>query len=40
MELLDEFKRPVFRICLVADSLDVSGSKPAVKKRLPGSRRP
>lgn len=35
MELLDERKQPVFRICLVADSLDDSGSKSAVKKRQP-----
>ena len=30
MELLDERKQPVFRICLVADSLSNGGSKPAV----------
>jgi hypothetical protein len=32
LELLDERKQPVFRICLVADSLD-DNSKPTVKKR-------
>ena len=32
MELLDERKEPVFRICLVADSLD-SNPKSAGKKR-------
>ncbi|MFZ0764987.1 DUF6894 family protein [Bradyrhizobium sp.] len=37
MELLDELRQPVFRICLVADSLD--GSKPAAgKKRQPSKR--
>jgi hypothetical protein len=40
MELLDERKRPVFRICLVADSLDNGGSKPAVKKRQACTGRP
>jgi hypothetical protein len=34
MELLDERKEPVFRICLVADSLG-NNSKPAAKKRQP-----
>jgi hypothetical protein len=38
MELLDERKQPVFRICLVADSLDGS-LKPAATKRLPGGDR-
>jgi hypothetical protein len=34
MELLDERKQPVFRICLVADSLNSSsGSKPATSQR-------
>jgi hypothetical protein len=33
MELLDERKQPVFRICLVADSPD-NGTKPGAKKRL------
>lgn len=33
MELLDERKQPVFRICLVADSL--SGTKPAMDKKRP-----
>jgi hypothetical protein len=33
MELLDERKQPVFRICLVADSPD-NGAKPGAKKRL------
>jgi hypothetical protein len=38
MELLDELRQPVFRICLVADSL--AGSKPAAgKKRQPHSKR-
>ena len=32
MELLDERKEPVFRICLVADSLE-NKPKPIVKKR-------
>ena len=32
MELLDERKEPVFRICLVADSLQ-AGPKPTPKKR-------
>ena len=39
MELLDERKQPVFRICLVADSLNSGGSKPAGKKRQPCSKR-
>ena len=34
MELLDERKEPVFRICLVADSLG-NNPKPAAKKRQP-----
>ena len=38
MELLDERKQPVFRISLVADSLD-NHSKPAVKKRQPSAER-
>jgi hypothetical protein len=38
MELLDERKQPVFRICLVADSLD-SQSKAAVRKRRPRAER-
>jgi hypothetical protein len=29
MELLDERRQPVFRICLVADSLTSGGPKPA-----------
>jgi hypothetical protein len=38
LELLDERKQPVFRICLVADSLD-DNSRPAVKKRQPCAER-
>src|SRR5579863_4109851 len=38
MELLDERKQPVFRICLVADSLD-DQSKAAVRKRRPRAER-
>ena len=38
MELLDERKQPVFRICLVADSLD-NQSKAAVRKRRPRAER-
>jgi hypothetical protein len=34
MELLDERKEPVFRICLVADSMD-KNAKPVAKKRQP-----
>ena len=34
MELLDERKEPVFRICLVADSMD-NNPKPAAKMRQP-----
>ena len=34
MELLDERKEPVFRICLVANSMD-NNPKPAAKKRQP-----
>ena len=32
MEFLDERKQPVFRISLMADSLDNNSSKPGVKK--------
>ena len=43
LELLDERKQPVFRICLVADSLDDNSkptvSKPTVKKRQPYAER-
>jgi len=39
MELLDELRQPVFRICLVADSLAAS-KPPAGKKRQPYSKRP
>jgi len=40
MELLDELKRPVFRICLVADSLQDSAAKSgAGKKRQPRAER-
>ena len=38
LELLDERKQPVFRICLVADSLD-DQSKAAVRKRRPRAER-
>ena len=38
MELLDERKQPVFRICLVADSPD-NHSKAVVKKRRPCTER-
>jgi hypothetical protein len=38
MELLDERKQPVFRICLVADSLD-DQSKAAARKRRPRAER-
>ena len=38
LELLDESKHPVFRICLVADSLD-DQSKAAVRKRRPRAER-
>ena len=33
IELLDELKQPVFRICLVANSLEGSKSAPATKRR-------
>jgi len=39
MELLDEHKQPVFRICLTSDSLDGGGSKPGAKKRQPCTER-
>jgi hypothetical protein len=39
MELLDERNEPVFRICLVADSLD-NNPKPAAKKRQPAVSNP
>jgi hypothetical protein len=40
MELLDERKQPVFRICLVADSLNSNGSKPpASQRRRPRAER-
>ena len=35
MELLDERKQPVFRICLVADSLDDHSSPPSKNGSLP-----
>jgi hypothetical protein len=38
MELLNERKQPVFRICLVADSLH-NDSQSAVKKRQPRAER-
>ena len=34
MELLDERKEPVFRICLVADSLENNPKPPAKKRQL------
>jgi hypothetical protein len=40
MELLDERKQPVFRICLVADSLNNGGSKSsASQSRKPRAER-
>ena len=39
MELLDERKQPVFRICLVADSPDAGGSKAGVHKPQPDTAR-
>jgi hypothetical protein len=38
LELLDDCKQPVFRICLVADSLQ-DDSQSAVKKRQPRAER-
>jgi hypothetical protein len=38
MELLNERKQPVFRICLVADSPD-NGAKPGAKKRQSWEKR-
>jgi|SRR5579863_4632150 uncharacterized protein DUF6894 len=41
MELLDELKRPVFRISLAADSLqDTAAKASAGKKRQPRAERP